>query len=52
MITWEYQGKTFKTRGLDSDQTIAAIKGTIRMLNIIEEMDKGSESQKKTHMII
>lgn len=35
-ITWDYQGKDFKTRGLDSDQTIAAIKGTIRMLNIIE----------------
>ncbi len=36
MITWEYNNKTFKTRGLDSDQTIAAIKGTIRMLNLIE----------------
>lgn len=35
-ITWEHQGKTFKTRGLDSDQTVAAIKCTTRMLNIIE----------------
>ena len=35
-ITWDFNGKTFKTRGLDSDQTVAAIKGTIRMLNIIE----------------
>jgi D-citramalate synthase len=35
-ITWEFKGKTFNTRGLDSDQTVAAIKGTIRMLNIIE----------------
>lgn len=35
-ITWDFKGKAFKTRGLDSDQTIAAIKGTIRMLNIIE----------------
>lgn len=34
-ITWEYEGKTYKTRGLDSDQTVAAIKGTIRMLNLI-----------------
>ncbi|MDA3822715.1 MAG: 2-isopropylmalate synthase [Bacteroidales bacterium] len=34
-ITWSHEGKTFKTRGLDSDQTVAAIKGTIRMLNII-----------------
>jgi hypothetical protein len=31
-ITWEFKGKTIKTRGLDSDQTVAAIKGTIRML--------------------
>jgi len=38
-ITWEYKGKTFKSRGLDSDQTVAAIKGTIRMLNIIETLN-------------
>jgi len=38
-ITWEFKGKTFNTRGLDSDQTIAAIKGTIRMLNIIETIN-------------
>ncbi len=37
MITWDYGGKIIKTRGLDSDQTVAAIKGTIKMLNIIEE---------------
>ena len=35
-ITWDFKGKTLNTRGLDSDQTIAAIKGTTRMLNIIE----------------
>ncbi len=35
-ITWNFEGKTFKTRGLDSDQTVAAIKCTMRMLNIIE----------------
>ncbi len=44
MITWDYKGKNFKTRGLDSDQTIAAIKGTIRMLNIIEEMEEATEA--------
>lgn len=38
-ITWDFKGKAFKTRGLDSDQTIAAIKGTIRMLNIIETIN-------------
>ncbi len=36
IITWEHEGKTFKTRGLDADQTEAAIKATIKMLNIIE----------------
>ncbi|MBU2913154.1 MULTISPECIES: alpha-isopropylmalate synthase regulatory domain-containing protein [Reichenbachiella] len=34
-ITWQ-GGKRFKTKGLDSDQTVAAIKATIKMLNIIE----------------
>ncbi|MFW6226881.1 MAG: alpha-isopropylmalate synthase regulatory domain-containing protein, partial [Bacteroidota bacterium] len=37
-ITWEYEGKKLKTRGLDSDQTVAAIKATLKMLNIIENM--------------
>lgn len=35
IITWE-NSREFKTRGLDSDQTIAAIKATLKMLNIIE----------------
>ncbi|UXP31628.1 2-isopropylmalate synthase [Reichenbachiella agarivorans] len=34
-ITWQAE-KRFTTRGLDSDQTVAAIKATIKMLNIIE----------------
>jgi (R)-citramalate synthase len=36
-ISWEFEGKQFRTRGLDGDQTEAAIKATIKMLNIIEE---------------
>ncbi|MBK8808060.1 MAG: 2-isopropylmalate synthase [Bacteroidales bacterium] len=36
-ITWRLGEKDFKTRGLDSDQTTAAIIATTRMLNIIEE---------------
>jgi D-citramalate synthase len=36
VITWRL-GRDFKTRGLDSDQTVAAIKATMKMLNIIEE---------------
>jgi D-citramalate synthase len=37
-IAWNFNGKDFKTRGLDVDQTIAAIKATLRMLNMIESM--------------
>ncbi|MEN8201098.1 MAG: alpha-isopropylmalate synthase regulatory domain-containing protein [Bacteroidota bacterium] len=36
MITWNYEGNLIKTRALDSDQTVAAIKCTTRMLNVIE----------------
>jgi len=35
IITWTNNGKEFKTRGLDSDQTVAAIKATQKMLNLI-----------------
>jgi D-citramalate synthase len=35
IIAWLHNGKEFKTRGLDSDQTVAAIKATEKMLNII-----------------
>ena len=35
IITWKNDEKEFKTRGLDSDQTVSAIKATERMLNII-----------------
>jgi (R)-citramalate synthase len=36
LITWEFCGKEFKTRGLDADQTESAIKATEKMLNIVE----------------
>lgn len=35
IITWETSNRTFVTRGLDSDQTVCAIKATQKMLNII-----------------
>tara|TARA_R110002096_G_scaffold105525_2_gene232195 strand:- start:77 stop:1597 length:1521 start_codon:yes stop_codon:yes gene_type:complete len=35
IITWKSADKEFKTRGLDSDQTVSAIKATEKMLNII-----------------
>ena len=36
IITWQGENE-FRTRGLDSDQTAAAIKATMKMLNIIEQ---------------
>ncbi|MBQ3767978.1 MAG: 3-isopropylmalate dehydratase small subunit [Prevotella sp.] len=36
VITWNDNGKMIRTRGLDADQTEAAIKATFKMLNIIE----------------
>ena len=36
-IHWSFGGKDFRTRGLDADQTEAAIKATMKMLNIIEK---------------
>ena len=35
VITWKQGEKIFKTRGLDSDQTVSAIVATQKMLNII-----------------
>lgn len=35
LITWKNSNKEFITRGLDSDQTVSAIKATEKMLNII-----------------
>lgn len=35
IITWNNNNREFKTRGLDSDQTVSAIKATQKMLNII-----------------
>ena len=36
VITWDNDGHTIRTRGLDADQTEAAIKATFKMLNIFE----------------
>lgn len=36
VITWRNGDKLLRTRGLDADQTEAAIKATIKMLNMIE----------------
>ena len=36
VITWEYNDRIYRTRGLDADQTEAAIKATVKMLNLME----------------
>ena len=38
-ISWKNGDSEFKTRGIDSDQTEAAIKATVKMLNIIENIN-------------
>ncbi|MGN0069475.1 MAG: alpha-isopropylmalate synthase regulatory domain-containing protein [Prevotella sp.] len=37
VITWRNGDKIMRTRGLDADQTEAAIKATFKMLNMIED---------------
>jgi len=36
IITWKSKNHEFKTRGLDSDQTVSAIKATQKMLNTLD----------------
>lgn len=48
VITWDY-GRIFKTKGLDSDQTVAALKATEKMLNIIEQLDSNKTGSIKNH---
>ncbi|HLN56575.1 MAG TPA: alpha-isopropylmalate synthase regulatory domain-containing protein [Bacteroidales bacterium] len=55
VITWEFCGKEFRTRGLDADQTESAIKATEKMLNIVEglyEKEKNSTIIKVQNHII
>ena len=37
-IEWVFEEKTYRTHALDADQTEAAIKATIKLLNIIEPL--------------
>ena len=48
VILWSFDNREFRTRGLDADQTEAAIKATIKMLNIIEdEYEAGKDLYEK-----
>ncbi len=44
-ISWEFEGRNYRTRGLDADQTEAAIKATMKMLNLIEELNETQQEQ-------
>jgi D-citramalate synthase len=48
VITWDFNGNEFKTKGLDADQTESAIKATEKMLNIIE----GLNGKEKKHLVV
>ena len=47
VITWDLEGKTIRTRGLDADQTDSAIKATIKMLNVLENMNEVTTTTKE-----
>jgi len=44
VITWDF-GKIFKTKGLDPDQTVAAMMATEKMLNILENFNQPTNSE-------
>ncbi len=37
IITWQSQERDFKTRGVDANQVLAAVKATFRMINLLLE---------------
>lgn len=37
IITWQSQERDFKTRGVDANQVLAAVKATLRMINLMFE---------------
>lgn len=45
VISWNWEEKEFRTKGLDADQTESAIKATEKMLNIIEGTKKRQTSE-------
>ena len=42
-IEWTFEGKNYRTHALDADQTEAAMKATIKLLNLIESSYAPSE---------
>lgn len=52
IITWDVDGRMVRTKGLDSDQTVAAIKATIRMLNTLKGQPLQNEVKEKSKHIV
>lgn len=48
VITWD-NGKIFKTKGLDPDQTVAAMMATEKMLNIVESFNQTNTKVESTY---
>ena len=46
-IYWELNGKRFLTTGVDSDQLIAAVAATEKMLNLMINMQENSGAQQR-----
>jgi D-citramalate synthase len=49
IITWDLDGRQFKTRGFESDQNAAAITATIKMLNLLEDKTR-EKMEPKPHV--
>ena len=45
VITWNWNDRVIRTRGLDADQTEAAIKSTIKMLNLLEDENRQTDTK-------
>ena len=46
IITWDMNGRVFKTRGFEFDQQEAAITATLKMLNLIEINSNGADNHR------
>ncbi len=52
IITWSISGKDVKTRGLDSDQTVSAIKATQKMLNLLGEYRQAKAATQEVELTV
>jgi (R)-citramalate synthase len=50
-ITWRKAGKLFSTRAVDSDQLVAAMNATMRMLNYVELTREFSRNKSTTSIV-